>query len=151
MAGRSKELTRQLAQRIGAHAASIRASKDPLRLSDIEAFLREVTAESAAPSELPPWEQIGMFIARLGQEISSVLPKMREAIKNGQTVTRGSQLTHFQLLRERTADMQWICLRHGLGELRPSKKLQRSIPTRSAKSSNSRKSSKICYGKSSSE
>jgi len=76
----------QLAQRIGAHAASIRSSKNVLRLSDIEQFLVDVTAQSAAPAGMPPWEQIGMFITRLGQELGMALPKIRQAVKEGQVV-----------------------------------------------------------------
>ena len=76
----------QLAQRIGAHAASIRSSKNVLRLSDIEQFLVDITAQSAAPAGMPPWEQIGMFITRLGQELGMALPKIRQAVKEGQVV-----------------------------------------------------------------
>lgn len=77
---------KQLAQRIGAHAASIRSSKDPLRLSHIEEFLVDITAQSAAPAGMPPWDQIGMFITRLGQELGMALPKIKQAIKDGQVV-----------------------------------------------------------------
>jgi hypothetical protein len=76
----------QLAQRIGAHAASIRSSKDVVRLSDIERFLVDVTAQSAAPAGMPPWDQIGMFMTRLGQELGQALPKIRQAVKDGQVV-----------------------------------------------------------------
>lgn len=79
-------LTVQLAQRIGAHAASIRSSKQVLKLSDIERFLVDITATSAAPSGMPPWDQIGMFITRLGAELGAALPKIRNAIKEGQVV-----------------------------------------------------------------
>jgi dynactin 1 len=76
----------QLAQRIGAHAASIRSSKDPLRLSDIEGFLVDITSQSAVPAGMPPWDQIGMFITRLGQELGMALPKIKQAVKDGQVV-----------------------------------------------------------------
>ena len=76
----------QLAQRIGAHAASIRSSKDPLRLSDIEGFLVDITSQSAAPAGMPPWDQIGMFITRLGQDLGMALPKIKQAVKDGQVV-----------------------------------------------------------------
>lgn len=74
----------QLAQRIGAHTTSIRSSKEVLRLSDIEGFLVAITASSAAPTDMPPWEQIGMFISRLGAELGAALPKIRTAVKDGQ-------------------------------------------------------------------
>ena len=76
----------QLAQRIGAHAASIRSSKDPLRLSHIKGFLVDITAQSAAPAGMPPWDQIGMFITRLGHELGMALPKIKQAVKDGQVV-----------------------------------------------------------------
>ena len=81
-----EQADKQLAQRIGAHAASIRSSKDPLRLSHIEGFLVDITAQSAAPAGMPPWDQIGMFITRLGQELGMALPKIKQAVKDGQVV-----------------------------------------------------------------
>jgi dynactin 1 len=77
----------QLAQRIGAHVASIRSLKDPLRLSDINAFLEEVTAESSASIDAPPWELIGMFVTRLGSELSGILPKIKQAVNSGQVIS----------------------------------------------------------------
>lgn len=77
----------QLAQRIGAHTAALRVSKEPLRLSDIEGFLVEITASSAAPTNMAPWDQIGMFISKLGAELGSILPKIRTAVKEGQVIT----------------------------------------------------------------
>ena len=82
----------QLAQRIGAHVASIRSSKQPLRLADIERFLDEVTADSSAASDAPPWELIGMFISRLSNEIGVALPKIRQAVQAGQVVSSMSTL-----------------------------------------------------------
>lgn len=76
----------QLAQRIGAHAASIRSSKDPLLISDVEKFLVDITSQSAAPAGMPPWDQIGMFITRLGQELGMALPKIKQAFQDGQVV-----------------------------------------------------------------
>ncbi|WWC88610.1 uncharacterized protein L201_003523 [Kwoniella dendrophila CBS 6074] len=81
------DLAVQLAQRIGAHVSSIRASKQPLRLSDIERFLVEITAESSASSDAHPWELIAMFVTRLGNELGGILPKVKEAVKNGQLVS----------------------------------------------------------------
>ena len=75
------DLAVQLAQRIGAHVAALRVSKEPLRLSDIETFLDEVTAESSKANEAPPWELIGMFIQRIGSELGALLPKVKGAIK----------------------------------------------------------------------
>ena len=76
----------QLAQRIGAHVSSLRASKQPLRLIDIEVFLQEITSESSAPSGAPPWELIGMFVSRLGSELATVTSAVKTAIKNGSVV-----------------------------------------------------------------
>ncbi|KAI9631947.1 dynein associated protein-domain-containing protein [Dioszegia hungarica] len=76
------DLAVQLAQMIGAHAASIRFSKQPLRLSDIDHFLLEVTAQSAAPKDLHPWDVIAAFISRLGAQLSSTLPRIRSASKS---------------------------------------------------------------------
>ncbi|WWD18419.1 hypothetical protein CI109_102869 [Kwoniella shandongensis] len=81
------DLAVQLAQRIGAHVAMIRSTKQPLRLADIETFLAEVTVESSAASDAPPWELIGMFITRIGNELGVVLPKVKAAVKAGQVVS----------------------------------------------------------------
>lgn len=93
------DLAVQLAQRISAHVASLRVSKAPLRLSDIEAFLDQVTAESAHAYEAPPWELVGMFVQRLGAEIGAILPKVKGAAKAGQTVS-----SEFSVL------WQWVTL-----------------------------------------
>jgi dynactin 1 len=58
-------------------------------LEDIDRFLVEITAQSSAASELPPWEQIGMFVSRLGADLGVALPKIRSAVKSGQTVSSG--------------------------------------------------------------
>ncbi|WVQ96736.1 hypothetical protein IAU59_003843 [Kwoniella sp. CBS 9459] len=81
------DLAVQLAQRIGAHAATVRSTKQPLRLSDIEVFLQEITAESSAQSDAPPWDLIGAFVSRLGHELGGVLPRIKEAVKGGQVVS----------------------------------------------------------------
>ncbi|WVF69238.1 hypothetical protein IAT40_004014 [Kwoniella sp. CBS 6097] len=81
------DLAVQLAQRIGAHAATLRSTKQPLRLSDIEAFLQEITAKSSAQSDAPPWELIESFVSRLGHELGGVLPRIKEAVKGGQVVS----------------------------------------------------------------
>ncbi|OCF42027.1 dynactin 1 [Kwoniella heveanensis CBS 569] len=81
------DLAVQLAQRIGAHSATVRSTKQPLKLSDIEVFLQEITAESSAQSDAPPWELIGSFISRLGHELGSILPRIKEAVKGGQIVS----------------------------------------------------------------
>lgn len=84
------DLAVQLAQRISAHVSSLHSSKALLRLSDIEGFLDEVTAESAHANEAPPWDLIGMFVQRLGAEIAAILPKIKAAAKSGQTVSSQS-------------------------------------------------------------
>jgi dynactin 1 len=76
----------QLAQMIGAHTSALRTSKAPLRLSDIERFLAEVTAQSAAPQGLPPWDVIAAFISRLGAQLGDTLPKIRNAAKNNHII-----------------------------------------------------------------
>ncbi|KAL7423292.1 hypothetical protein Q5752_002593 [Cryptotrichosporon argae] len=81
------DLAVQLAQRIGAHAASIRATKVPLRLADIDAFLTEVTSQSAAAGELAPWDVIGSFVSRLGAEMGAALPRIRNAAKAGLVIS----------------------------------------------------------------
>lgn len=84
------DLAVQLAQRISAHVSSLHTSKASLRLSDIEGFLDEVTAESAHANEAPPWELIRMFVQRLGSEIAGILPKIKGAAKSGQIVSSQS-------------------------------------------------------------
>jgi dynactin 1 len=68
---------------IGAHAGTIRSSKAPLRLTDIKRFLSEVTSQSAAPQNIPPWEVIAAFISRLGAQLADTLPRIRSANKSG--------------------------------------------------------------------
>ncbi|TXT13518.1 hypothetical protein VHUM_00885 [Vanrija humicola] len=75
----------QLAQRIMAHIASLRSSKEQLRLADIQTFLAEVTAPVGA-AELAPWDIIGHFITRLVMDLDNGLPKFRNAAKSGQTI-----------------------------------------------------------------
>lgn len=75
----------QVAQRIGAHTMSIRQSKEPLRLSDIEKFLGEVTTQ--VNSDLTPWEVISSFMERLATDLADTLPKFRGAIKGEQTIS----------------------------------------------------------------
>lgn len=53
----------------------------------MEKFLVEVTAQSAAPPDVPPWEVIQAFISRLGSQLSNTLPKLRQAIKSEQTIS----------------------------------------------------------------
>jgi dynactin 1 len=74
----------QLAQRIAGHVASLKVSKEPLRLKDIEGFLKEVTREQRDLGE--PWEVIGLFVNRLGAEVGAVLPRIRTSVKVGQLV-----------------------------------------------------------------
>ena len=81
------DLAVQLAQRIGAHIASIRSSKEALRLSDVGRFLDEVTAESSKANEAPPWELITMFVQRIASELGALLPKVKNASKSGQMVS----------------------------------------------------------------
>lgn len=85
------DLAIALAQRIGGHIASLRSSKQPLRLADIEVFLDEVTAESANANEAPPWDLIGAFVQRLGLEVGGILPKAKNASKSNQVVSRECQ------------------------------------------------------------
>lgn len=73
--------------------STLHASKAPLRLSDIEAFLDEVTAESAHANEAPPWELIGLFVQRLQAEIGAILPKVKGATKAGQIVSSEQSAT----------------------------------------------------------
>lgn len=78
----------QLAQRIGQHVSTLRNTKEPLRLSDIESFLQDVTAQSAiAGSNAHPWELIAMFVSKLGEDLNGTLPKIKEAAKDGKIVS----------------------------------------------------------------
>ncbi|WVN86516.1 uncharacterized protein L203_101680 [Cryptococcus depauperatus CBS 7841] len=78
------DLAVQLAQRIGQHVATLRSSKEPLRLSDIETFLQDVTAQSAsAAPEAHPWELIGAFVSKLGEQLGAALSNIRESVKEG--------------------------------------------------------------------
>ncbi|OXG26855.1 dynactin 1 [Cryptococcus neoformans] len=82
------DLAVQLAQRIGQHVSTLRSTKEPLRLSDIESFLHDVTAQSAsAGSKVHPWELIAMFVSKLGEDLSGTLPKIKEAAKDGRIVS----------------------------------------------------------------
>ena len=85
------DLAIALAQRIGGHIASLRSSKQSLRLADIEVFLDEVTAESANANEAPPWELIGAYVQRLGVEVGGILPKVKIASKSNQVLPRECQ------------------------------------------------------------
>jgi dynactin 1 len=75
----------QVAQRIGMHIASVRQSKEPLRLSDIDKFLAEVTVQVDA--EMTPWEVISSFMERLATDLTDTLPKFRGAAKGEQVVS----------------------------------------------------------------
>jgi dynactin 1 len=77
----------KLAQRIGAHAADLRASKEVLRLSDIETFLDEVVAQSSAPADMHPWDIIASFITRLGTQISTCLSSIRTASSSSSCIS----------------------------------------------------------------
>nr|XP_019012815.1 dynactin 1 [Kwoniella pini CBS 10737]OCF51596.1 dynactin 1 [Kwoniella pini CBS 10737] len=81
------DLAVQLAQRIGAHVTTLRATKQPLRLLDIERFLVEITAESSADSDSHPWELIAMFVTRLGSGLGNVLPRIKEAVKGAHLIS----------------------------------------------------------------
>ena len=93
------DLAVQLAQRIGGHVATLRSSKEPLRLTVIERFLDEVTVESANANDAPPWELIASFVQRLAAEVATVLPKVKGATKGGQVVQSewlvGEELIHW--------------------------------------------------------
>ena len=77
----------QLAQRIGAHISDLRASKDPLRLADIDKFLVEVTDDLDKSTGGSPWDLIGSFIQRVGTELGALLPKVKDAAKASQLVS----------------------------------------------------------------
>jgi dynactin 1 len=68
----------------------LRSTKEPLRLMDINAFLEEITAESSSSIDAPPWELIGLFITKLGNELAGILPKMKQAARVGQVVSSTS-------------------------------------------------------------
>ncbi|ODO01512.1 hypothetical protein I350_06332 [Cryptococcus amylolentus CBS 6273] len=81
------DLAVQLAQRIGQHTALLRSTKQPLKLSDIEGFLADVTAQSASAGvQAHPWEVIGAFVAKLGEELGAAVPKVKEAVKEGRVM-----------------------------------------------------------------
>ncbi|KIR29722.1 dynactin 1 [Cryptococcus deuterogattii LA55] len=82
------DLAVQLAQRIGQHVSTLRNTKEPLRLSDIDSFLRDVTAQSAsAGSNVHPWDLIAMFVSRLRDDLNGTLSKIKEAAKDGRTIS----------------------------------------------------------------
>ncbi|KIR75777.1 dynactin 1 [Cryptococcus deuterogattii CA1014] len=82
------DLAVQLAQRIGQHVSTLRNTKEPLRLSDIDSFLRDVTAQSAsAGSNVHPWDLIAMFVSRLREDLNGTLSKIKEAAKDGRTIS----------------------------------------------------------------
>lgn len=72
----------RLAQRVRQHVESLRASKGPLRLTDIDKFLAEVTKTDGEP-----WDVIASFVQRLAADLSDTLPKFRAAPKAGQVVS----------------------------------------------------------------
>ncbi len=76
----------QLAQRIGAHVASIRTSKEPLRVSDIERLLGEVVRDISSGSDERAWDVMERLVATVSNELGAVLPKVRQAVKAGQVV-----------------------------------------------------------------
>lgn len=128
----------QLAQRIGAHIASIRLSKEPLRLTDFVTFLTEVTGQS----DTSPWDVISSLVTRLGSELGDNLPKFRNAAKAGQTVSRG-------YCNRAEADVQLTFLRPGLLASQRSRRLPLSMSRLSARSHAYPKSSKTWHARSS--
>ena len=93
------DLAIQLAQRISGHVASLRTSKEALRLEDIKRFLAEVTSENAesAPAAgqegASPWDLISASIQRLAGDMNEIIPKIKAAVKNGQVVSSESCLS----------------------------------------------------------
>ncbi|KIR68423.1 dynactin 1 [Cryptococcus bacillisporus CA1873] len=86
------DLAVQLAQRIGQHVSTLRSTKESLRLSDIDSFLHDVTAQSAsAGSNVHPWDLIAMFVSRLREDLSGTLSKIKEAAKDGRTVLESTR------------------------------------------------------------
>ncbi len=79
----------QLAQRIGAHVASIRTTKETLRLADIEQFVLEVTSNLSATTDTRPWDGIAAMISDLNVEFGSALPNIKQASSAGQFVSSG--------------------------------------------------------------
>ncbi|BEJ17135.1 hypothetical protein CspHIS471_0605360 [Cutaneotrichosporon sp. HIS471] len=71
----------RLAQRVRQHVDSLRASKAPLRLTDMDKFLGEVTKTDGEP-----WDVIASFVQRLASDLADTLPKFRAA-KAGQVVS----------------------------------------------------------------
>ncbi|BEI94168.1 uncharacterized protein CcaverHIS019_0606270 [Cutaneotrichosporon cavernicola] len=71
----------RLAQRVRQHVDSLRASKAPLRLTDMDKFLGEVTNTDGEP-----WDVIASFVQRLASDLADTLPKFRAA-KAGQVVS----------------------------------------------------------------
>ncbi|GMK57406.1 hypothetical protein CspeluHIS016_0402400 [Cutaneotrichosporon spelunceum] len=71
----------RLAQRVRQHVESLRASKAPLRLTDMDKFLGEVTKADGEP-----WDVIASFVQRLATDLADTLPKFRAA-KVGQVVS----------------------------------------------------------------
>lgn len=138
------DLAVQLAQRISAHVSTLHATKAPLRLSDIETFLDEVTAQSAHADEAPPWELIGMFVQRLHAEIGAILPKVKNAAKAGQVVSSEKHV----ISRRAQLTSQWKSPLRGLVAWRRSEQPRATMRIRSARSLRYRKNSRTCCARS---
>lgn len=84
-------LVLQLAHKVHSYVNDIRSNKSPLQLDTILGFLRDITADATAgdggvSSSIEPWDLIGMYVTRLGNDINDLLPKIKMAIEEGKVV-----------------------------------------------------------------
>jgi dynactin 1 len=81
----------QLAQRIVTHIASLRASKEQLRLLTSKPSSQRLLLQSGRRAA--PWDIIGHFITRLVMDLDNALPKFRNATKSGRLLTVSGQVS----------------------------------------------------------
>jgi hypothetical protein len=76
----------QLAQKIGGHLNDLKSTREPLQLSMVLGFLREVTSAINPQGDIRPWDIIGMFVTRLSTDLNSLLPRIQSAADQGHLV-----------------------------------------------------------------
>lgn len=62
---------------------NLRESKAPMRLDDILALLKSITSGVPGGSDVDPWDIIGMYVTRLGNDIHQLLPAIKTAVDSG--------------------------------------------------------------------
>lgn len=86
----------RLAQKTGEYLTDIKQNQTPLDVQKILGFLADVTADVGA-QDVHPWDIIGMFVTRLGNDIGAYLPQVKAAIQEDQLLHCESPPSHFRV------------------------------------------------------